>query len=214
MLKPGLVARIGPICGATARSEYDELQAVIYDFAESRSGQHARDFLGAWRGKLVCDDYSGYKALFERGVIEIGCTAHARRKFHDLYVNHRSDIAEEALRLLHRACTMSSAKRESGIWMPTAADNCVSSVRSRSPKRSDSGSPASEVWCPMVRHREGHQLQSGTLGSADTLSRRWRSAHRQQSYRKSDPASGPRKRQLALLRVAAGRQARRGDHEL
>jgi len=30
-------------------------------------------------GKLVCDDYSGYKALFKRGVIEAGCLAHARR---------------------------------------------------------------------------------------------------------------------------------------
>jgi len=71
---------------------------VVYDFADSRSGLHAREFLGSWSGKLVCDDYSGYKALFERGVIEIGCMAHARRKFHDLYANYRSDIAEEALR--------------------------------------------------------------------------------------------------------------------
>jgi len=31
-------------------------------------------------------------------VIEIGCMAHARRKLHDLYANHRSDIAEEGLR--------------------------------------------------------------------------------------------------------------------
>jgi transposase len=57
-----------------------ELQAVIYDFADSRSGVHAREFLGNWSGKLVCDDYSGYKALCARGVIEIGCMAHARRK--------------------------------------------------------------------------------------------------------------------------------------
>jgi transposase len=79
-------------------TEYDELQAVIYDFADSRGGVHAREFLSSWRGKLVCDDYAGYKALFERGVIEIRCMAHARRKFHDLYANHRSDLAEEALR--------------------------------------------------------------------------------------------------------------------
>ena len=71
---------------------------VIYDFNDSRSGLHAREFLGTWSGKLVCDDYSGYKALFEKGVIEIGCMAHARRKFHDLYANHRSDLADEALR--------------------------------------------------------------------------------------------------------------------
>ena len=33
-------------------------------------------------------------------MIEIGCMAHARRKFHDLYANYRSDIAEEALEVL------------------------------------------------------------------------------------------------------------------
>jgi transposase len=98
MLKPGLGRTHRAYLWSYSSSQYDELQAVVYDFADSRSGLHAREFLGAWSGKLVCDDYSGYKALFERGVTEIGCAAHARRKFHELYVNHRSDIAEEALR--------------------------------------------------------------------------------------------------------------------
>jgi len=30
---------------------------------------------------LVCDDFGGYKVSFELGVTEIGCMAHARRKF-------------------------------------------------------------------------------------------------------------------------------------
>jgi transposase len=98
MLKPGLGRTHHAYLWSYSSSEYDELPAVIYDFADSRSGHHARAFLGSWSGKLVCDDYSGYKALFERGVTEIGCMAHARRKFHDLYANHRSDIAEDALR--------------------------------------------------------------------------------------------------------------------
>ncbi len=98
MLKPGLGRTHRAYLWSYSSSEYDELPAVVYDFADSRSGLHAREFLGEWSGKLVCDDYSGYKALFERGVIEIGCMAHARRKFHDLYVNHRSELAEEALR--------------------------------------------------------------------------------------------------------------------
>src|SRR5579871_2126928 len=98
MLKPGLKRTHRAYLWSYSSSEYDEVPAVIYDFAESRSGQHARDFLGGWQGKLVCDDYSGYKALFEHGVIEVGCMAHARRKFHDLYANHRSELAEEALR--------------------------------------------------------------------------------------------------------------------
>jgi transposase len=98
MLKPGLGRTHRAYLWSYSSSEYDELSAVVYDFADSRSGLHAREFLGEWSGKLVCDDYSGYKALFERGIIEIGCMAHARRKFHDLYANHRSDLAEEALR--------------------------------------------------------------------------------------------------------------------
>jgi transposase len=80
---------------------------VVFDFAESRAGRHPMEFLGhpgerAWRGTLVCDDYSGYKALFAQGVTEAGCLAHARRKFHELWVNHKSTLAEQALALFGR----------------------------------------------------------------------------------------------------------------
>jgi transposase len=98
MLKPGMGRTHKAYLWSYSSSEYDELPMVIYDFADGRGGVHAREFLGKWTGKLVCDDYAGYKALFERGVIEIGCMAHARRKFHDLFANHRSDLAAEALR--------------------------------------------------------------------------------------------------------------------
>jgi transposase len=81
--------------GTTA---YDPLQAVIYDFAEGRGGQHAQRFLSGWRGKLVCDDFKGYRALFASGVTEVGCLAHARRKFFDLWASYQSPVAEEALR--------------------------------------------------------------------------------------------------------------------
>jgi len=98
MLKPGLGKTHRAYLWSYATSEYDGLKAVVYDFADGRGGVHAREFLGDWTGKLVCDDYSGYKALFDQGVIEVGCMAHARRKLHDLYANHRSEIAEEGLR--------------------------------------------------------------------------------------------------------------------
>ncbi|MBS0399544.1 MAG: IS66 family transposase, partial [Proteobacteria bacterium] len=98
MLKPGLGKTHRAYLWSYCSSEYDELPLVIYDFAEGRGGIHARQFLGQWSGKLVCDDYAGYKALFDRGVIEIGCMAPARRKLHDLYANHRSEIAAEGLR--------------------------------------------------------------------------------------------------------------------
>jgi transposase len=97
MLKPGLGKTHRAYLWSYSSSEYDELKTVIYDFTDGRGGVHAREFLGTWQGKLVCDDYSGYKALFDRGVTEVGCMAHARRKLHDLYANHRSEIAEEGL---------------------------------------------------------------------------------------------------------------------
>lgn len=98
MLKPGLGRTHRAYLWSYSSSEYDDLQMVIYDFADGRGGVHAQAFLGSWTGKLVCDDYAGYKALFDRGIIEVGCMAHARRKLHDLYANHRSEIAEEGLR--------------------------------------------------------------------------------------------------------------------
>src|SRR4051812_1452928 len=85
----------GQKCGTTAK-------AVMFDFAETRGGRHAGQFLGKWRGTLVCDDYSGYKALFRLGITEAGCRAHARRKFHQLWASHKSQIAADALPLFGR----------------------------------------------------------------------------------------------------------------
>ena len=112
MLKPGLGRTHRAYLWSYSTSEYDELKAVIYDFTESRGGVHAREFLSNWSGKLVCDDYAGYKALFERGVIEAGCMAHARRKLHDLYANHRSEIAEDGLRYFAALYEIEAEARE------------------------------------------------------------------------------------------------------
>lgn len=85
---------------------FNPIKAVVFDFADSRGGQHVRNFLGlpgtpdqpGWQGKLITDDFSGYKACFELGVTEVGCMAHARRKFHELWANHGSQVGEQALK--------------------------------------------------------------------------------------------------------------------
>lgn len=87
-------------------TSFNPMRAVVFDFAESRGGQHVREFLSlpgtehnpGWKGTLVCDDFSGYKACFELGVTEAGCMAHARRKFHELWANHGSQVGEQALK--------------------------------------------------------------------------------------------------------------------
>ncbi len=103
MLKPGNGKTHRAYLWSYCTTTYNATRAVVFDFADSRGGQHARDFLGlpgedGWHGKLVCDDFSGYKACFEMGVTEAGCLAHARRKFHELWVNHQSPIGERALK--------------------------------------------------------------------------------------------------------------------
>ncbi len=76
---------------------------VVYDFQPSRSGKHAEYFLKRWQGQLICDDYSGYKARFTSGqMVEVGCMAHARRKFHKLHVIGKSQIVEQALLLIQQ----------------------------------------------------------------------------------------------------------------
>jgi transposase len=97
MLSPGKKKTHKAYIWAYASTPFSDLNAVIYHFAPGRSGQHARDMLGEWSGKLVCDDYSGYKASFTKGVIEIGCMAHARRKFVELEISGKSQIAGQAV---------------------------------------------------------------------------------------------------------------------
>ena len=115
MLKPGLGHTHRAYLGSYGTTEYDPAPIVVYEFAESRRGQHARTFLGDWAGMLVCDDYIGYKALFEKGVIEAGCMAHARRKFDELYSNHRSELAAEALELFGKLYQVEREAREQNL---------------------------------------------------------------------------------------------------
>jgi transposase len=97
MLSPGKKRTHQAYIWAYATTRYAPVQGVIYDFQPSRSGKASREFLADWRGQLVCDDYTGYKAGFTTGMTEVGCWAHARRKFHELLERNQSPIAEKAL---------------------------------------------------------------------------------------------------------------------
>jgi transposase len=103
MLKPGKGKTHKAYLWSYCTTAYDAVKAVVFNFAETRAGENAREFLrtgqdGAWQGTLVCDDYAGYKAMFELGVTEAGCLAHARRKFHELWDPHKSPVGEQALK--------------------------------------------------------------------------------------------------------------------
>ena len=93
MLKPGHGKTHKAYLWSYCSTPLSSMKAVVFDFAESRGGKHAEQFLDRWRGTLVCDDFPGYKVLFRSGIKEAGCMAHARRRFHELWANHSSQIA-------------------------------------------------------------------------------------------------------------------------
>ena len=213
MLKPGLGRTHRAYLWSYSSSEYDELQTVIYDFAEGRGGVHAREFLGSWSGKLVCDDYSGYKALFDRGVIEVGCMAHARRKLHDLYANHRSEIAEEGLRYFAALYEIEREAREQKL----DADG----RRQLRQQRSKPIAEALRQW--LTRQRGQVPDGSATRKAIDYSLGRWAALTRYLEdgdlpidnnhieNRIRPVALG--EDQLALCRISARRPARRRHHE-
>jgi len=122
MLKPGNGKTHRAYLWSYCTTSFNPMKAVVFDFAESRGGQHVRGFLGlpgnesnpGWKGRLVCDDFSGYKACFELGVTEVGCMAHARRKFHDLWVHHASPLGEQALKFFLKLYEVEREVRELG----------------------------------------------------------------------------------------------------
>jgi transposase len=97
------VAQLNPGAGKTKRAylfvyrNTDAHPIVLFDYGPTRAGKHVAAFLGDWKGSLMVDDYSGYKALFAKGVTELGCWAHARRKFVDAHAASGSPVAKEAI---------------------------------------------------------------------------------------------------------------------
>jgi transposase len=66
---------------------------VVFDYTTSRKRDGPADFLKTYRGYLQADAFSGYDGIYtgsDGGIVEAGCWAHARRKFHE---NRRLDPA-------------------------------------------------------------------------------------------------------------------------
>lgn len=64
--------------------------AVVYDYTPTRERAGPEKFLKDFRGHLQADAYAVYDSFFKdpkRGMIEVGCWAHARRHFHNALEN-------------------------------------------------------------------------------------------------------------------------------
>jgi transposase len=76
-----------------------QLRLAAYEFTVSRAGIHPQSFLTGWEGYLIADAYAGYDRLFANpNLREVGCWAHARRKFFDVAKTQKAPgLAHEAV---------------------------------------------------------------------------------------------------------------------
>jgi len=57
-------------------------KVILFDYAPGRGGNIAQQLFAGYKGYLQTDDYAGYNAVCaENGITQLGCWAHARRKF-------------------------------------------------------------------------------------------------------------------------------------
>jgi len=126
---------------AYASGAHEPLQATVFEVHSGRSGRFAREFLRheaprsvspgtdppsakSWSGFLLVDDYAGYKALFAPAaeacekIIELGCWAHVRRKFFELHVADKSELAASALEQIAALYALESTMREQNLPLP------------------------------------------------------------------------------------------------
>lgn len=71
-----------------------EKRCTVYEYQPTRSGVVAEIFLKGFKGYLHVDGYGGYERLFDKGIIGVGCMAHARRKFIEITkINKKEGLA-------------------------------------------------------------------------------------------------------------------------
>jgi len=74
---------------------------AVFDFTDNRSRAGPVSFFGNYSGYVQADAYSGYQELFQKTgrqddprCVEVGCWAHARRKFYDARLDDRRRCTE------------------------------------------------------------------------------------------------------------------------
>ena len=122
-----------------------------------------------------CDDFAGYKASFQQGITEIGCMAHAFRKFFELHATNKSQLAEQALHSIGGLYEIERQARE-----------MIDEDRWRI--RQEKAAPlidALHTWMLALRDlvpglgcRQSSGLQPQALGRTGSISRGRRCAHR------------------------------------
>jgi transposase len=92
-------------------------EAVIYDYTATRERAGPEKFLKSYRGYLQADAYVAYDSFFtdpRRGMVEVGCWAHARRHFHNALDSDQKRMSAVLL-LIAQLYAVEKIARRSGL---------------------------------------------------------------------------------------------------
>lgn len=88
---------------------------VVYDYTPTWSAKGPERFLKAYTsGYLQSDGYAGYNGLHRRGLVKVGCWAHARRKYHECRTSD-PERSHAAIAWIGQLYTVEREARE-GSW--------------------------------------------------------------------------------------------------
>jgi hypothetical protein len=88
---------------------------VVFDFTTGRGREGPRLFLGDYSGYLQVDAYAGYDVVLKTGrIVDVGCWAHARRRFFDALAADKEN-AGHAIAVLRRLYEIERQAKELGL---------------------------------------------------------------------------------------------------
>ena len=134
--------------------ESEKSPVVIYDYTQTRSQTGPLEFLKGYEGFLQADAYCGYDKLYEiEKVIEVGCWAHARRKFYEVAcatVSERANTAMDFIRQLYEV------ERQAKLF----------TVEDRKKLRQSKSVPVLKEFKTWLDHQKEEVLPKSPLGGA------------------------------------------------
>jgi transposase len=89
-------------------------EVVLFRYQPTRSARYPTEFLADFHGHLQTDGYEAYAtAIAGKGIVHVGCWAHARRKFDEaVKANKQSPVAPEGLKKIRRLYHIERELRE------------------------------------------------------------------------------------------------------
>jgi hypothetical protein len=129
---------------------------VVFEFYPGRSKEEAKQVIGAFQGFLQRDGFGVYGSLARdnRGLIPVGCWAHARRKFVEA-LEAREKLAVPIIEEIRKLYLIERVAREKNLQPPE-----------RHALREEKSRPILEALYPLLEGTQAKVLPKSPLGKA------------------------------------------------